>query len=307
MTSLQNFAQLLVLGVARGSVYSLIALGYTMVYGVLRLINFAHGDVYMVGAFIAYFAISSWHLPFLPALLISMAGCGVLGVVIERLAYRPLRRQPRLAALITAIGVSLLLEYGGQLVFGASPRKFPSEVLTATSLGALRFLSGALERSTALMIAPEQLVVIFSAVVLMVALRLFVSRTKVGKAMQAVAQDRDTASLMGIPVDNIITLTFFIGSALAAAAGVLVALQEPQIDPIMGLWPGVRAFVAAVVGGIGNIQGAMLGGLIMGVAEYLVVGYISSAYREAIAFGILILVLLVRPTGLTGKGLIEKV
>jgi len=307
MTGLQKFAQLLVQGVARGSVYSLIALGYTMVYGVLRLINFAHGDVYMVGAFIAYFAISAWHLPFLPALLVAMAGCGVLGVVIERCAYRPLRGQPRLTALITAIGVSLLLEYGGQLVFGASPRKFPSDVLAGPSIGALNTVSEALKVRSGVSISAAQLVIVISALLLMVALRLFVSRTKVGKAMQAVAQDRETASLMGIGVDNVIMLTFFIGSALAAAAGVLVALEEPQIDPIMGLMPGVRAFVAAVVGGIGNIQGAMLGGLIMGVAEYLVVGYISSAYRDAIAFGILILVLLVRPTGLTGKGLIEKV
>jgi branched-chain amino acid transport system permease protein len=307
MTGLQKFAQLLVQGIARGSVYSLIALGYTMVYGVLRLINFAHGDVYMVGAFIAYFAITACHLHFLPALLVSMAGCGLLGVVIERCAYRPLRRQPRLTALITAIGVSLLLEYGGQLVFGASPRKFPTDVLTGPSLRALNAVSDALKAHPGISVSTAQLVIVISSVLLMVALRLFISRTKVGKAMQAVAQDRETASLMGIGVDNIIMLTFFIGSALAAAAGVLVALEEPQIDPIMGLMPGVRAFVAAVVGGIGNIPGAMMGGLIMGVAEYLVVGYISSAYRDAIAFGLLIVVLLVRPTGLTGKGMVEKV
>lgn len=307
MLNWHKLAQLLIHGVARGSVYSLIALGYTMVYGVLRLINFAHGDVYMVGAFIGYFAITRWGLRFLPALLVSMAGCALLGVIIERGAYRPLRRQPRLAVLITAIGVSLLLEYGGQLVFGASPRKFPDDVLTGPTGAALDALHHSLAARTGLIITPEQLVIILASVILMVALQAFVMRTKLGKAMRAVAHDRDTASLMGIPVDNIITVTFMIGSALAAAGGVLVALEEPQIDPIMGLMPGLRAFVAAVVGGIGNIPGAMMGGMIMGVAEYLVTGYVSSAYRDAIAFGVLILVLLVRPTGLTGKGLVEKV
>jgi len=307
MVNWHKLAQLLIHGIARGSVYSLIALGYTMVYGVLRLINFAHGDVYMVGAFIAYFAITRWKLQFLPALFLSMAGCAALGFVIERGAYKPLRRQPRLAALITAIGVSLLLEYGGQLVLGASPRPFPSDVLTGPSARALDRVHDALRARTGLVITAEQLVVILAAIVLMIALHAFVTHTKLGKAMRAVAYDRDAASLMGISVDNVITVTFMIGSALAAAGGVLVALEEPQIDPIMGLMPGIRAFVAAVVGGIGNIPGAMMGGLIMGVAEYLVVGYISSAYRDAIAFGILILVLLVRPTGLTGKGMVEKV
>ncbi|UCH34254.1 MAG: branched-chain amino acid ABC transporter permease [Armatimonadota bacterium] len=302
-----EFAQLLAQGIAWGSVYALIALGYTMVYGVLRLINFAHGDVYMVGAFIAFYIITYTHVGLLAAVLIAMAGCAVLGVVIERGAYRPLRTHPRLAALITAIGVSLLLENGGQLLFGPEPKPFPRELLTGSLADALAAVSGAVHRATGVIIAKEQILIILSSLVLMGALQVFVLRTKAGKAMRAVAADRDTASLMGINTDSIISLTFVIGSALAAAAGVLVSLEVGQIDPIMGLMPGLKAFVAAVLGGIGNIPGAMIGGVIMGVAECLVVGYISSSYRDAIAFAILIIILLLKPTGLTGKGAVEKV
>ena len=307
MSNLSELAQLLIQGISWGSVYALIALGYTMVYGVLRLINFAHGDILMVGAFVAYFALTGWGWNFLPSLLLAMLVCACFGVAIERFAYRPLRRQPRLAALITAIGLSLFLEYGGQLTVGAEPRPFPEDLFTGPTGSLLHGASGWLTRRTGVAITAEEIVVLVSALLLMVALNLFVSRTKLGKAMRAVAFDRDTASLMGINVDNIISLTFFIGSALAAAAGVLVGMYVHSIDPIMGLMPGIKAFVAAVLGGIGNIPGAMMGGLVMGVVEYMVAGYISSLYRDAIAFGLLIAVLLIRPTGLTGKGMVEKV
>ena len=302
-----EFAQLLVQGIAWGSVYALIALGYTMVYGVLRLINFAHGDVYMVGAFIAFYVVNYAHVGLFAALVISMIACAALGVIIERGAYRPLRNHPRLAALITAIGVSLFLENGGQLLFGAEPQPFPRDLLTgpvATGLGAA---SAAIERTTHVIINQEQILIILASLAMMAGLQIFVRRTKVGKAIRAVALDRHTASLMGINTDTIISLTFVIGSALAAAAGVLVSLEVGQIDPIMGLMPGLKAFVAAVLGGIGNIPGAMIGGVIMGIAEFLVVGYISSSYRDAIAFAILIAILLIKPTGITGKGAVEKV
>jgi branched-chain amino acid transport system permease protein len=302
-----EFAQLLAHGIAWGSVYALIALGYTMVYGVLRLINFAHGDVYMVGAFIAFYATRGGHVGLLGALAISMLGCAALGVIIERGAYRPLRGHSRLAVLITAIGVSLLLENGGQLLFGPAPQSFPRDLLGGPLGAALQAAADAAVRTTGVILSPEQILIIIASVVLMAALQLFVRKTKVGKAMRAVAADRDTASLMGVNVDNIITMTFIIGSALAAAAGVLVSLEVAEIDPLMGLMPGLKAFVAAVLGGIGNLPGAMIGGLIMGIAEYLVVGYISSSYRDAIAFAILIAILLVKPTGLTGKGAVEKV
>jgi branched-chain amino acid transport system permease protein len=302
-----EFAQLLAQGIAWGSVYALIALGYTMVYGVLRLINFAHGDVYMVGAFIAFYAITYAHAGLFAALVISMAGCALLGVIIERGAYRPLRTHPRLAVLITAIGVSLFLENGGQLVFGPQPKPFPRDLLTGGLASGLASASAAIEGATGVIIAKEQLLIIAAAVVMMGGLQLFVAKTKVGKAVRAVAADRGAASLMGINTDTIISLTFVIGSALAAAAGVLVSLEVAQIDPIMGLMPGLKAFVAAVLGGIGNLPGAMIGGIIMGIAEYLVVGYISSSYRDAIAFAILIIILLLKPTGITGKGAVEKV
>ncbi len=301
---MREFLQQMVNGVAWGSIYALIALGYTMVYGILRFINFAHGDVYMVGAYFAYFASLALGLAggsagaggALAAILIAMAGAAVLGIMIERLAYKPVRRQSRLTALITAIGVSLFLENGGILVFGADPKFFP-QIVAGRSI---RLPGGAL-------ITTHQLLVLAGSLVLMVALNLVVYRTRIGRGMRAVAYNRDAASLMGIPADRIITFTFALGSALAAAAGVLVALTNPRIDPIMGLLPGLKAFVAAVLGGIGSIPGAVIGGLVMGVAETLVSGYVSSTYRDAIAFGILIVILLVRPTGILGRPLAEKV
>jgi branched-chain amino acid transport system permease protein len=298
---MSTFLQQIVNGVSLGSIYALIALGYTMVYGVLRLINFAHGDVYMLGAYAGYYL--SRRLrgeePSLLSALIVMAGsmlaCALVGMVIERFAYRPVRRASRLTLLITAIGVSLFIENGAQLVFGPDPKFFPSLAPRADfRLGAVRVTS-------------EQLTVIVVSFLLMQALRFFILKTRTGKAMRAVSFNLDTAKLMGISTDGIIAITFALGSALAAAAGVLIGMQIPKIDPLMGILYGLKAFVAAVLGGIGNIPGAVLGGLLIGVSEVMVVGYLSSTYRDAIAFGILILVLLLRPQGILGRVQKEKV
>ena len=300
---MSEFLQQLVNGVTWGSVYALIALGYTMVYGILRLINFAHGDVYMLGAFIGLYASRWLHagenpnpLKALLVLLTSMLLSALIGMVIERLAYKPVRKSPRLSALITAIGVSLLLENGGLLLFGADPKFFP-QIIPAHNIAL----------GMGVVISNQQVIVLAVSLVLMFGLRTLVMHTKVGKAMQAVSHNHMAAALMGISVDRIITFTFMIGSALAAAAGVLVALQSPKIEPLMGIMPGLKAFVAAVLGGIGNIPGAVVGGLVMGVAEVLVTGYLSSTYRDAIAFVLLIVILLVRPAGIFGKAVTEKV
>jgi branched-chain amino acid transport system permease protein len=300
---MSEFLQQLVNGVTWGSVYALIALGYTMVYGILRLINFAHGDIYMLGAFIGLYASRYLHAGEQPTLgkallvlLLSMVVCAIIGMLIERFAYKPVRKSPRLSALITAIGVSLLLENGGVLVFGADPKFFPQLIPSkniALPLGVT--------------LSNQQLIVLVVAIVLMVLLRVLVQHTRVGKAMQAVSHNHMAASLMGISVDRIITFTFMIGSALAAAAGVLVSLQSPKIEPYMGIMPGLKAFVAAVLGGIGNIPGAVVGGLVMGVAEALVKGSPFSTYSDAIAFVLLIFILLVRPAGIFGKAVTEKV
>ncbi len=299
---MQEFLQQLVNGIAWGSIYSLIALGYTMVYGVLRLINFAHGDVYMVGAYAGLFCATWLRAGSQPSLgkaflvlVFAMAACAALGVIIERAAYRPVRRQPRLTSLITAIGVSLLLENLGIVVFGARPRAFPEIIQSQrVELGSI-------------VMGSHQLLVLGVSLVLMGVLELIVHRTRVGKAMRAVSFNADAARLMGIPTDSIIAFTFALGSALAAAAGVLVGLYLPRVDPLMGLLPGLKAFVAAVLGGIGNIPGAMVGGLVMGVAETMVVAYLAPTYRDAISFAILILILLFKPTGLLGKREVEKV
>jgi branched-chain amino acid transport system permease protein len=298
-----EFLQQLVNGLTWGSVYALIALGYTMVYGILRLINFAHGDVYMLGAFFAYYTArflgaASDPSPFKAVLVLvtAMVGCGLVGIVIERGAYKPVRRSSRLSALITAIGVSLLLENGGILIFGPDPKFFP-QIIRSSNVA----LGGGVT------ISNQQIIIIVVSLVLMFSLRFIVLHTRVGKAMQAVSHNHMAASLMGISVDRIITFTFMLGSMLAAAAGVLVALQNPKIDPLMGIMPGLKAFVAAVLGGIGNIPGAVIGGLVMGVAEVLVVAYVSPTYRDAIAFILLIVILLVRPAGILGKHSVEKV
>jgi len=300
---MNELLQQIVNGIAWGSLYALIALGYTMVYGVLRLINFAHGDVYMIGAMVAYYAARLLLPPetesagaFFALLALSMVTCGALGFAIERLAYRPLRSAPRITALITAIGVSLLLENGGQLVFGPDPKFFPQLLATRE-----------LSPGSGIVVTNVQLLMLGVSITLMVGLQFLVFRTRVGTAIRAVSYSPETASLMGIDVNRVISLTFVLGSMLAGAAGVLVGLSNPKIEPLMGIMPGLKAFVAAVVGGIGNIPGAMAGGILMGLSEVLVVGYVSSTYRDAIAFVILIVVLLVRPSGLFGTAMQEKV
>jgi branched-chain amino acid transport system permease protein len=294
-----EFFQQLLNGLSLGAIYALIALGYTMVYGVLRFINFAHSDVFMVGAFIGYFA--GQHLPHgtvlggLAALAAAMAGCAVLGILIERFVYRPLRGGPTLNVLITAIGMSLLLEYTGQLVFGATPRAFPA-IFPAKVIAV-----------HGLIISLNQVIVIVVASVLMLALQFAVYRTKIGTAMRAVALNPKAAQLVGINIDVVISFTFGLGSALAAAGGVLYALNYPSIDPLMGVVPGLKAFVAAVLGGVGNIPGAALGALILGMVETFVDGSRWSTYKDAIAFAILIGILLFRPAGLLGRYTAEKV
>jgi branched-chain amino acid transport system permease protein len=302
---LAQFVQQLVNGLSLGAIYALIALGYTLVYGILRLINFAHGDVYMVGAFMGYYlgrilnagqsSAAPSGLNFVLIMVGSMAACALLGFVLERMAYRPLRKAPRLNALITAIGISLLLENLGQLIFGADPKDFPTLVTrTSYSVGIVTFSN-------------IQLIVMGTAIVLMLGLQYIVHRTRMGTAMRAVSFSHDASGLMGINVNRVISFTFVLGSALAAAAGILVGLYNPKIDPLMGIMPGLKAFVAAVLGGIGNVPGAIFGGLIMGVAETLTVGYLSSTYRDAITFVILVAVLLFRPTGLFGTTARAKV
>jgi len=353
---LSTFLQQLINGISQGSAYALIALGYTMVYGVLGLINFAHSDVYMFGAFMGYYIANSKIVQeqlgtsifaAVVVMILAMALSALLGMIIERFAYRPgrtttryifafwlgilgaifgslllkstlglvvgvvvgivvgvvaemagvrpIRQESRLALLIIAIGVSLLLENGGQLTFGADPKFFP-EIIPSRSLNV-----GALSLDT------QKLIVLAVAVSLMVLLNIVVKYTKTGKAMRAVSFNLTAAKLMGINSDRIIALTFAIGSALAAAGGILVSLLYPKIDPLMGVMPGLKAFVAAVLGGIGNITGAMVGGLILGMAEVMAVGYGSSTYRDAIAFIILVLILLFKPGGIMGKGTVEKV
>ncbi len=303
------FLQQVLNGLSLGSIYALVALGYTMVYGVLRLINFAHGDIYMLGAFVGYYASRFLHGRWTPEggaafggileagaiLIVSMLVCALAGILIERFAYRPVRRASRLTVLIVAIGVSLLLENLAQLFFGADPKFFPQIVPERM------FAWGGV------LISNQQILVFVTALLLMIALRWFILGTRTGKAMRAVSCNADAARLMGININSIIALTFAIGSALAAAGGILVSLNQPSIDPIMGLMTGVKAFVAAVLGGIGNIPGAVLGGLIIGLAETMLAGYGSSTYRDAIAFLILIFILLCKPEGILGKGQVEKV
>ncbi len=290
-----QFLQQLVNGLSLGSIYALVALGYTMVYGIIKLINFAHGDVYMIGAYTAFFVTTYLGMGFLPALIASMVVCGVLGVLIERIAYKPLRKAPRITALITAIGVSYVIEYTTQLFMETSVRTFP-QLLPNTSwqLGPVK-------------ITYIQMVIFTVTIVLMVLLTFIIQKTKIGRAMRAVSADENAAKLMGISVDNTISFTFLIGSALAGAGGMLVGLYYNAASPLMGMVPGLKAFVAAVFGGIGSIPGALVGGLFIGIAETLVVAYGSSLYRDAIVYAILILVLIIKPTGLFGKNEREKV
>jgi len=304
------FVQQVVNGVTLGSVYALIALGYSMVYGILKLLNFAHGDVYMIGAFIGYGVLTVFggaidpSVP-VPLLIVcmfgaAMLGSGLLGVAIERFAYRPLRNAPRIAPLISALGVSFFLQNAALLLFSPNFRSYESYELEGGSLF-LPLNAGALQ------ISPLRILVICSTLALMVALTFFVGRTQLGKAMRATAYDREAAAMMGINVDRVIVVTFFIGSALAGAAGVMVGLVFQRVYHFMGFIAGLKGFTAAVVGGIGSIPGAMLGGLIIGLAEAFSTAYVSSTFSDLIVFAILITVMLVRPTGLLGKADIKKV
>ncbi|MBB6281840.1 branched-chain amino acid ABC transporter permease [Geobacillus subterraneus] len=288
--------QQLVNGISLGSIYALIALGYTMVYGIVRLINFAHGDVFMIGSFVGFYAVTMLGVGFFPALLLAMAACAVLGVAIERIAYKPLRNATRIAVLITAIGVSLLIEYVTIYLRGAQPEAYPSTLLPERNLE----LFG-------VVISGQSLFILGTSLVLMILLQFIVHRTKIGKAMRAVSHDAEAARLMGINVDNTISATFAIGSALAGAAGVIFGIYYTKIEPLMGILPGLKAFVAAVLGGIGIIPGAMVGGLLLGVIESLVSGLGYSLWRDGVAFVILILILIFRPAGLFGKNVREKV
>jgi len=294
---MDQFLQQLVNGLSIGSIYALIALGYTMVYGIIQLINFAHGDVLMIGAFIGYFATTSLNIGFVPALLLAMAACSLLGVIIERVAYRPLRSSPRITLLITAIGVSLVLEYTMMRFVGPSVRSYPP--LTG-------FLSGAFTLG-GVNIKNIQLVIVGVSVTLMLLLQFIVKRTATGKAMRAVSQDAEAARLMGISVDKTISLTFALGSALAGAAGVLLGVYYNSIQPLMGISYGLKAFVAAVFGGIGLIPGALVGGYSIGFLETLVKGSGFSMFSDGVVYAVLIIVLIVRPAGLLGKDVREKV
>lgn len=298
-----EFVQHIINGLSLGSIYALIALGYTMVFGILQLINFAHGDVFMVGAFIGMYSARAFRFgqnpslfAFVITILISMAGCAVLGLIIERFAYKPLRRAPRINLLITAVGVSLFLEFGGQLFFGADPKFFP-EIYRPPGEWAVGELK----------INPIQVLVLAISLVLMTILQYVIFKTRLGRGMRAVSFNHDLASLMGINTDRVISSTFMMGSALAGAAGVLVGLAYPKIEPLMGVMPGLKAFVSAVLGGIGNVTGAVVGALTLGLAEEFLVGYWASTYRDALAFALLILILLFKPTGLFGSNRTEKV
>lgn len=293
-----SFISYLINGLSLGSVYAIIALGYTMVYGIAKMLNFAHGDLIMIGAYIAFLSITNAGLSPLIAILISMVACTVFGLIIEKVAYRPLRNaSSSLAVLITAIGVSYLLQNVALLLFGANAKTFP----TIISWKGLTLADGKLT------ISGETIVTILVCIIIMVFLMLFVQKTKPGQAMRAVSEDRGAALLMGINVNGTIALTFAIGSGLAAIAGVLLCSAYPSLTPYTGAMPGIKAFVAAVFGGIGSIPGALIGGLLLGIIEIFGKAYISSQMADAIVFAVLIVVLLVKPTGLLGKKIQEKV
>jgi len=317
-----EFVQQIINSLSLGAIYALIALGYTMIYGVLRFVNFAHGDVFMVGSYVGFYAApllirgmeeAGHTLPFTPlfatnsipgaicVLIVAALACALLGIVIEKLAYRPLRSRPRLTVLITAIGVSIFLEYFGQFMFGPNPKDFPKfiEATPVEKIGPINLGDITVQNT--------DIIVFCTTLVLLFALRMIVMKTKLGMAMRALSFNPTACSLVGVNNDVVISFTFGLGSALAAAGGILYGLNYPQIDPLMGVTYGLKAFVAAVLGGIGNIPGAALGGFLLGGIETMVVGYLSPAYRDAIAFAVLILILLVKPTGLLGRSEREKV
>lgn len=293
---MMSFISYLVNGISLGSIYALIALGYTMVYGIAKMLNFAHGDIIMVGGFTVFTAMSTSWCPVWLSVIIGIAVCTVLGVVVEKLAYKPLRNAPPLAVLITAIGMSYLLQNVALLIFGSASQSFTSVVKNASpvTLGGVT-------------ISMETILSIVVSVIIMIVLTLFINKTKAGKAMLAVSEDKGAAQLMGINVNGTISLTFAIGSALAGVASVLLCSSYPQISPYTGSMPGIKAFVAAVFGGIGSIPGAMIGGVLLGVIENLSKAYISSQLSDAIVFMVLIIVLVVKPTGIMGKKISEKV
>ena len=292
-----QFLSYLCNGISLGSVYAIIALGYTMVYGIAKMLNFAHGDVIMIGAYIAFCAMQYWGFPPVISIIAAMVVCTALGVTIERLAYKPLRQATSLAVLITAIGMSYLLQNIALLVWGANPKSFPSVV----GIGSLSLMGGQL------IISGAAVVTIVVCIIIMIALSLFINKTKIGKAMRVVSQDKGAAELMGINVNLTISITFAIGSALAAIAGVLLCSAYPTLQPTTGSMPGIKAFTAAVFGGIGSIPGAMVGGILLGVIEILGKAYVSTELGDAFVFAVLIVVLLFKPTGLLGKKIHEKV
>lgn len=297
---MEQLLQQVINGISLGSIYALIALGYTMVYGIIKLINFAHCDVYMIGAYVGYFCMTALKLGLLPSLLIAMAVCMVLGVFVEKIAYKPLRNATRIAVLITAIGVSLFIEYGTMFVVKAKVRTYPE----MTGIMTQTFHLG---KSGGITVSMQQVLILVVTVILMILLQFIVKKTRIGKAMRAVSLDQDAAELMGISVDTTISFTFALGSALAGAAGVMVGLYYNTINPLMGVVPGLKAFIAAVFGGIGIIPGAMIGGYFIGAVEVFVSGYLNSMYRDAVVFAILILILIIKPAGLLGKNIREKV
>ena len=285
----------LINGISLGSVYAIIALGYTMVYGIAKMLNFAHGDVIMIGGYVAFCTNYYLHWPALPSILLAVVVCTLLGIIIERLAYKPLRSAGSLAVLITAIGVSYFLQNAALLIWSSNPKSFPNMIGTGSfSIGKAQ-------------VTRPSLITIAACIIIMIALTLFTSKTKMGKAMRAVSEDKGAAQLMGINVNATISLTFAIGSGLAAIAGVLLCTSYPQLMPTTGSMPGIKAFTAAVFGGIGSIPGAMLGGILLGIIEIFAKAYISTELSDAIVFAVLIIVLLVKPTGLLGKKIREKV
>lgn len=292
-----EFLSFLIIGLGLGSVYAIIALGYTMVYGIAKMLNFAHGDVIMVGAYAAYFMVGKFNMPAIVAILVSVFVCTLLGVVIERLAYKPLREVSSLAVLITAIGVSYFLQNGAQILWGTDTKIFP----TIFELDTILLFDGKLQ------ISLLTLLTIFVCILIIVGLTLFINHTKIGQSMRACSEDKATAQLMGINVNTTISITFAIGSGLAAIASVLLCMTYPAVNPTLGSMPGIKAFTAAVFGGIGSIPGAFIGGLILGILETFTNAYISSQMSDAIVFLVLIVVLLIKPTGLLGKKISEKV
>ncbi len=295
-----SFLNNVITGVSLGSIYAIIALGYTMVYGIAKMLNFAHGDVIMVGAYVCFFAMGSFHLPPVAGVVLAVLVCTVLGMAIERLAYKPLRAAPSLAVLITAIGVSYFLQNSAQLLWGAATKVFTPIVGTSGN-SSLELIPGQLSISYVAVLS------IVCCIVVMVGLTLFTGQTKLGKAMRACSEDKGAAQLMGIDVNATISMTFAIGSALAALAGVLMCSAYPTLSPTTGSLPGIKAFTAAVFGGIGSVPGALLGGILLGVIEIFAGAYVSTDLSDAVVFAVLIIVLLVRPAGLLGRYVPEKV